>query len=59
MVTNSKSSEIYKIMCNVYGKVYLSSKNVYNWAKHGFATTILRRKDSLWTGNKLTVRKKF
>ena len=33
-----KPSEVYKRICNVYRKACLSKKNVYKWAKHGFAT---------------------
>ncbi len=29
-------------------------KNVYKWAKHGFATMRLSNKESLWSGNTLT-----
>ena len=30
-------------------------KNVYKWAKHGFATIILSQKDSPWSENILTL----
>ena len=33
-------------MCDVYGETCFSQKNVYKWAKHGFATMSLSQKDS-------------
>ena len=37
-------------------KHVLNKKKVYKWAKYGFATTSLSRKDSPWSGNALTLR---
>ena len=34
-----KPWEIYRRMCDVYGGVCFRQKNVYKWAKHGFANT--------------------
>ena len=41
---NCKSCEIYTRMCDLYGEAYLVNKNVYKWAKHGFATICLVEK---------------
>ena len=39
-----KPYKIYKRMYDVYRKVYFSQKNIYNQAKHGFASTSLNEK---------------
>ena len=38
MVEKSKSCEIYRKMCYVYGEVRFRGENVYKWDKLGFAT---------------------
>ena len=43
--------EIYRRICNMDDEVWFSPKNVYKWAKHGFATMNLTQKDGLWNEN--------
>ena len=41
-------------MCKEYTEAYSSLKDLYKWAKYGFATTILSPKDSTCNENTLT-----
>ena len=50
-----KPCEIYRRICNVYGKACLNQKNVYKLVKYGFATTSLSWKDSPWSGSTPTL----
>ena len=45
LTENCKPYEIYRRICDVYGEICFSQKNVYRWAKDGFAITCLSRKD--------------
>ena len=47
-------------MCDVYEDAYFSLKNLYKWAKRGFATTNLRQKESVeWKLTDSSIKKKF
>ena len=50
-----KPCEIYRRMWDVNGEACLSQKDIYKWAKDEFARTSLSRKDSLFSGNILTL----
>ena len=45
MTEKCKTSEIYKSICDVYGKACFSLKNVYKWVEYEFIKS-LRKKDS-------------
>ena len=44
-------------MCDVYEEACFSQKDVYKWAKYGFATMSLIYKGSLWCRNTLSKEK--
>ena len=47
-------------MCDLYEEVCFTPKNVYKWAKAGFAITSLSPKDSPWSRNTDSpIKKKF
>ena len=46
-----KLCEIYKRIYDVYEKTCFSTKNIHKWAKHGFVTMSLSRKDSIQSGH--------
>ena len=51
-----KPCEVYRRMCDVYGEgCFSKKKNLYKWAKHGFASMSLSWKDSLLSGNTPTL----
>ena len=42
-----KPCEIYIRMSDLYRKACFNPKNIYKWAKHGFAMTRLSQKDTV------------
>ena len=53
-----EAQTVRNLQYNVYREASFTYINVYQWAKHGFASLTLSEKDSAWNGNTVTPRKR-